>query len=105
MPSGFVLAVVAIIAVGLTAGIVAGVLSRGGGSSSPDAIKLPDFASARTAPKGSAQAYQFAVDHPDLLAQIPCYCGCAADGHKNNLDCFITSREGNKVVFDRHGSG
>lgn len=103
MPSGFVLAVVAIIAVGLTAGIVAGVLS--GGDSSPDEIKLPDFASARTAPKGSAQAYQFAVDHPDLLAQIPCYCGCAADGHKNNLDCFITSREGNKVVFDRHGSG
>ena len=104
MPSGFVMAVVAIIAVGLIAGIAAGVMSRRGSSSS-GTIKLPDFALSSTAPRGASQAYQFALDRPDLLKQVPCYCGCAADGHTSNLDCFIKSRDGNDVVFDPHGSG
>lgn len=104
IPPGFAIVVVAIIASGLAAGIIAGVLSRGGNEDTE--IKLPDFAYAATAPKGSAKAYQFAVDFPDILAQIPCYCGCGQlDGHKNNLDCFIKSRDGNKVVFDRHAAG
>ncbi|MHB1391400.1 MAG: PCYCGC motif-containing (lipo)protein [Thermoleophilia bacterium] len=104
MPSGFVMALAAIITVGIIAGIAAGVMSRRG-SSSADTIKLPDFALAATAPRGAPQAYQFALDRPDLLKQIPCYCGCAADGHTSNLDCFIKSRDGNDVVFDPHGSG
>jgi len=38
------------------------------------------------------QAYQVAQEHPDLLAQLHCYCGCEQhEGHKNLLDCFRTN--------------
>jgi hypothetical protein len=35
------------------------------------------------------EAYQAAKEVPEVLAQIPCYCGCMTGfGHRNNLDCF-----------------
>jgi hypothetical protein len=35
------------------------------------------------------QAYLVAQSHPDLLAQLRCYCGCERDaGHRSLLDCF-----------------
>ena len=38
------------------------------------------------------QAYLVARQHPDLLAQLDCYCGCEQhEGHKNLLDCFRTN--------------
>ncbi|HJU28005.1 MAG TPA: CYCXC family (seleno)protein [Candidatus Binataceae bacterium] len=38
------------------------------------------------------QAYLVAQQHPDLLAQFDCYCGCEQhEGHKNLLDCFRTN--------------
>ncbi len=38
------------------------------------------------------QAYIVAHDHPELLAQLDCYCGCEQnEGHKNLLDCFRTN--------------
>lgn len=37
-------------------------------------------------------AYQAALDVPEVLEQIPCYCGCMQNnGHKNNLFCFKDS--------------
>ncbi|HLW70254.1 MAG TPA: CYCXC family (seleno)protein [Candidatus Binataceae bacterium] len=37
-------------------------------------------------------AYEVAKAHPDLLAQLDCYCGCEQhEGHKNLLDCFRTN--------------
>ena len=34
-------------------------------------------------------AYQAAKDIPEVLSQLPCYCGCMQNfGHKNNLYCF-----------------
>jgi hypothetical protein len=34
-------------------------------------------------------AYEAAKEVPEVLAQLPCYCGCMTGfGHKNNLDCF-----------------
>lgn len=104
LPPGFIVVVTAIIASGLVAGIIAGVLThRGGGDSG---VSPPDFASGPTTPQGTAKAYQFAIDHPDILAQIPCYCGCGQEaGHTSNLDCFIKSRNGNDVIFDDHGAG
>ena len=106
-PSPFTITAVGITLVVILAGIGAGVLiaalssDDGGGG----AIKLPDFVYAPTAPKDSAKAYQFALDSPDYLSQVPCYCGCYADGHESNLDCFIKSRDGDDVEFDRHGAG
>jgi len=38
------------------------------------------------------QAYVVARDHPELLAQLDCYCGCEQnEGHKNLFDCFRTA--------------
>ncbi len=91
--------------VGIAGGVLGWALTRGGDSASA-APKPPSFASDPTAPKGSAEAYQFAIDNPDTLSQIPCYCGCGQlDGHKSNLDCFIKSRNGNDITFDKHGAG
>ena len=40
-------------------------------------------------------AYQAAKDIPDVLEQLPCFCGCMMNlDHKNNLFCFK----------DQHGS-
>jgi hypothetical protein len=37
-------------------------------------------------------AYLVAQRHPELLAQLDCYCGCEQhEGHKNLLDCFRTN--------------
>ena len=38
------------------------------------------------------QAYEVAGNHPELLEQMPCYCGCyGASGHNSNYDCFVDS--------------
>jgi len=34
------------------------------------------------------EAYQVAKDIPEVLADLPCFCGCANVGHKSNLFCF-----------------
>src|SRR5262249_40644461 len=45
-------------------------------------------------PKAQA-AYQVAKDIPEVLEELPCFCGCMMNrGHKNNLFCFS----------DEHGS-
>lgn len=51
-------------------------------------------------------AYQFAVEHPDMLTHQPCYCGCGAMGHINNLGCFIQNiDEKGLITFDNHAAG
>lgn len=36
-------------------------------------------------------AYEAARNHPELLTQLHCYCGCQEhEGHKSLLDCFRT---------------
>jgi hypothetical protein len=46
--------------------------------------------------KGKAKAaYTVAKEIPEVLAQMPCLCGCEVYGHKNLLDCFV----------DKHGAG
>lgn len=38
------------------------------------------------------QAYLIAREHPELLAQLDCYCGCEQhEGHQNLLDCYRTN--------------
>jgi len=37
-------------------------------------------------------AYKMVTNYPEVVAGVPCYCGCfASDGHESNLDCFIDS--------------
>ncbi len=42
------------------------------------------------------EVYRIAREVPELLEQMPCYCGCyVSDQHRNNLDCYT----------DRHSVG
>jgi hypothetical protein len=38
-------------------------------------------AEVQSAPVTVQQAYQFAAANPDVMQQIPCYCGCGDIGH------------------------
>ena len=65
---------------------------------------LPDMV--KQAPASVRTAYQFALAHPDALANVPCYCGCGSIGHHSNLACYVkeTNVDG-KIVFDNHALG
>lgn len=104
---GLIVAAVLIVIGGATTGVLISMKKSNGDSTiASSGIKLPDYAYGSTAPKGTAEAYQFAVDNPDVLKYIPCYCGCGElDGHVSNLDCFIKSGSGNDIVFDKHAAG
>jgi hypothetical protein len=77
---------------------------------SPDAGRLvawpardqwpPEFYQAAA---GTQAAYRFAVSPTGqaVLRWQPCYCGCEADGHVSNLDCFVDEvRADGSVVLD-----
>jgi hypothetical protein len=55
----------------------------------------------RSAPVSVQQAYQFAFANPDLMKQIPCYCGCGAMGHTSNHACYVNENGG----IDNHALG
>lgn len=65
---------------------------------------MPDIV--KQAPVAVQQAYQFAVANPEVLQQIPCYCGCGAMGHTSNYACYVAGAgaEG-EVLFDNHALG
>ncbi len=68
-------------------------------------IKLPSYA--YTNPL-TLKAYKYATEHPEMLEQIPCYCGCGSHGseasdykpHRFLRDCFINDN----WEFDEHAS-
>jgi hypothetical protein len=41
------------------------------------------------------EGYRIAKEIPEILAKLPCFCGCEAAGHETLLDCFV----------DDHGVG
>lgn len=63
-------------------------------------------AEVRQAPVAVQQAYQFAVANPEILKQIPCYCGCGAMDHTSNYSCYVagTGADG-EVIYDNHALG
>ena len=63
-------------------------------------------AEVKSAPKTVQQAYQFAVANPDVLKQIPCYCGCGNMGHSSNYACYVSGSDINgSISFDNHALG
>lgn len=63
-------------------------------------------AEVNAAPVSVRQAYQFAVANPELLSQIPCYCGCAPAGHTSNYACYVSSVDCSGAInFDYHSLG
>ncbi len=86
--------IIGVVAVILIAGVAYALLS--GGSTSTK--KFPSFV--YTSPL-TLKAYTYATEHPDLLEQIPCYCGCGGhSGHRFLRDCFIHD----DWTYDEHAS-
>ncbi len=67
--------------------------------------KLPDYVYTNAM---TLKAYKFATEHPEILEQMPCYCGCGEHGseasegkpHRFLRDCFIND----KGTYDNHAS-
>ena len=65
---------------------------------------LPQYVMA--ASEDVRMAYQYAMDRPDVMMWMPCYCGCGEhSGHKSAKNCFIKeSSTATNVQFDEHGA-
>jgi len=60
----------------------------------------------RSAPPVVQEAYRFAIANPEVLAKLPCYCGCGSKGHTSDLDCFIQEfKSDGSIVFSYHAFG
>ena len=60
----------------------------------------------QSAPVTVQTAYQFAAANPEILANIPCYCGCGNVGHLSNYDCYVSSMDADgSLTFDQHALG
>jgi hypothetical protein len=63
-------------------------------------------AEVKSAPTTVHQAYQFSVANPDVMTQIPCYCGCGNMGHTSNYSCYVQSVDAQgAITFDTHALG
>lgn len=64
-------------------------------------------AEVQSAPVTVQQAYQFNVANPDVMTQLPCYCGCGAMGHTSNYACYVAEQnaDGSVKTFDNHALG
>ena len=60
----------------------------------------------QSAPEAVQEAYQFNVANPDIMQDIPCYCGCGDIGHTSNYDCYVSNVDANgSITFDNHALG
>jgi hypothetical protein len=60
----------------------------------------------QSAPVSVLEAYQYAVANPDILSQIPCYCGCGGMEHTSNYSCFVDEVQADgTITFDTHALG
>ena len=63
-------------------------------------------AEVQSAPVTVQEAYQFAAANPDVMKNIPCYCGCGDIGHTSNYDCYVSDVDAqSNIKFDNHALG
>jgi hypothetical protein len=94
--------------------IFSGILTACGGKAA-SAASTDDLAMApmtdmpsdvKSAPTTVQQAYQFAVANPELMKQIPCYCGCGNMGHTSNYACYVQNVDDRgAITYDSHALG
>ena len=66
--------------------------------------KLP--AEVQSAAVSVRTAYQFAAANPDVMKNIPCYCGCGGIGHTSNYSCYVSQADANGgITYDNHALG
>ena len=57
-------------------------------------------------PASVQEAYRFALGNPEILEQVPCYCGCGAIGHRSNYQCYFKGiGPDGTPQFDNHALG
>ncbi len=95
--------------IGLSSAFILGLLLTGCGSKEDATLdakhkELPEYVvNAKEEVKG---AYIMASAYPEVLASVPCYCGCyELDGHTSNLDCFVDSMDSNNAVTEWDAMG
>jgi hypothetical protein len=60
----------------------------------------------QSAPQVVQSAYQFAAANPEVLNQLPCYCGCGGMGHTSNYSCYMAGENPDgSIAFDNHALG
>lgn len=100
----------AIVITGLLVALALGACGRGEG----DGLKLAPASQLREdirrQPPVVREAYQFALANPDVLSQIPCYCGCGQGHgdapHQSVKDCFVREvKPDGTIVWDDMGLG
>lgn len=86
------------------------ILAGCGTSTSPDAYALAPLDAlppeVKSSPLSVQEAYQFAVENPEVLKEVPCYCGCGGMGHTSNYSCYVSDVAADgEVRFDSHALG
>jgi hypothetical protein len=85
-------------------GLLAGCSSKEELSLDAKHIALPDYV--QNAKSEVQQAYIMASEYPQVLASVPCYCGCyEQDGHISNLDCFVGNMDSDNAVTEWDAMG
>ena len=83
-----------VLLVGLVSALAIGCSGDTGGGREPESLEMAALdhmpRAVQRAPVAVQEAYQFAVANPDVLRQVPCYCGCGAMGHTSNLACYVS---------------
>lgn len=86
----------------LTAGITAGCSSDSSKEKlelDPKHKPLPDYVLNST--PLVQETYIMAAQYPEVVASVPCYCGCyEEDGHISNLDCYVDQMGPNNEVIE-----
>ncbi len=87
----------------------------GCGSAAGDSRTQPGLAMAamdqmpadvQAAPAAVREAYQFAAANPEVLQQLPCYCGCGSMGHTSNYACYVAGTgTAGALEYDAHALG
>ena len=63
-------------------------------------------AEVQSAPVSVQESYQFAAANPEIMKNIPCYCGCGSVGHTSNYACYVSNADDKgRLTFDNHALG
>ena len=94
----------------LSSGILSACSGNASAASSDGNLPMASMAGmpaeVKSAPTTVQQAYQFAVANPDVMKQIPCYCGCGNMGHTSNYSCYVQDVDDKgAITFDTHALG
>jgi hypothetical protein len=96
------------VAIPILLGVLAG--CRATGTSSQGDLTMASMdgmpVEVKSAPTIVQQAYQFAAANPEVMKQMPCYCGCGAMGHSYNYSCYVSDvNENGGITYDSHALG